>query len=48
VRSEVRRLKKMNPSQLEYGMLRSYLETVADLPWNNASEDCNDMKVAEV
>ena len=48
VRSELRRLKRMNPSQAEYGMLRTYLETVAELPWNKTTEDNNDIAVATV
>ena len=37
--SELKRLKKMNPAQAEYGVCRTYLETLAEIPWNAATED---------
>lgn len=36
---ELKRLKKMNPAQAEYGVCRTYLETLADIPWGKATED---------
>ena len=36
---ELSRLRKMNPAQAEYGVCRTYLETMADLPWSNGTED---------
>ena len=36
---ELKRLKKMNPAQAEYGVCRTYLETLADVPWQTATED---------
>lgn len=36
---ELKRLKKMNPAQAEYGVCRTYLETLAEVPWNAATED---------
>ena len=36
---EMKRLKKMNPAQAEYGVCRTYLETLAEVPWTAATED---------
>ncbi|KAI3905237.1 hypothetical protein MKX01_017483 [Papaver californicum] len=36
---ELRRLKKMQPQQPGYSSSRAYLELLADLPWQNASEE---------
>lgn len=36
---EMRRLKGMNSSQPEYGIIHNYLEFFADLPWNTQTED---------
>ena len=36
---ELKRLKKMNPAQAEYGVCRTYLETIAEIPWTAATED---------
>lgn len=36
---EINRLKKMNPAQAEYGVCRTYLETLAEVPWTAATED---------
>ena len=36
---ELKRLKKMNPAQAEYGVCRTYLETLAEVPWTAATED---------
>ena len=36
---ELARLKKMNPAQAEYGVCRTYLETIAEVPWSAATED---------
>ncbi|CAM9278173.1 unnamed protein product [Chrysoparadoxa australica] len=36
---DLRRLKGMQPSQPEYGVLRNYLEFVSDLPWGIMSEE---------
>ena len=36
---EMKRLKKMNPAQAEYGVCRTYLETLAEVPWSAATED---------
>ena len=36
---ELKRLKKMNPAQAEYGVCRTYIETLAEIPWSAATED---------
>ena len=35
VSRDIKRLRKLTPSAPESGVLRSYLEVVATLPWNN-------------
>ena len=36
---ELKRLKKMNPAQAEYGVCRTYLENLSEIPWTNVTED---------
>lgn len=36
---EIKRLRKMNPAQAEYNVARTYLETLADIPWSKKTED---------
>ena len=36
---ELKRLRKMTPAQVEYGVCRTYLETLAEIPWNSGTED---------
>lgn len=36
---ELKRLKKMNAAQAEYGVCRTYIETLAEVPWTAATED---------
>ncbi len=36
---EMKRLQKMNPAQAEYGVCRTYIETLAEVPWTAATED---------
>ncbi|GKZ34614.1 hypothetical protein AbraIFM66950_004928 [Aspergillus brasiliensis] len=36
---ELRRLRKMNPANAEYGVCRTYLENIADIPWTKMTED---------
>ncbi|KAL1955151.1 hypothetical protein VTO42DRAFT_8966 [Malbranchea cinnamomea] len=36
---ELKRLRKMNPANAEYGVCRTYLENLAELPWNKTTED---------
>jgi ATP-dependent Lon protease len=36
---EMKRLVKMNPQQAEYSVIRTYLETLAEIPWSAMTED---------
>ncbi|KAL5341582.1 Lon protease-like protein 2, peroxisomal [Aspergillus crustosus] len=36
---ELRRLRKMMPVNQEYGVVRTYLENLADIPWTKVTED---------
>jgi ATP-dependent Lon protease len=36
---ELKRLRKMNPAGAEYGVCRTYLETLAEIPWSASTED---------
>lgn len=36
---ELSRLRKMNPAQAEYGVCRTYLETISEVPWSKFTED---------
>ncbi|OJJ81302.1 putative LON domain serine protease [Aspergillus glaucus CBS 516.65] len=36
---EIKRLRKMNPANAEYGVCRSYLENLAEIPWSKFTED---------
>ncbi len=40
---EMRRLHQVPPASPEYSVILSYLETIADLPWNNLTEDQLDL-----
>ncbi len=44
---ELKRLERLQPMSPESGVLRTYLEWIADLPWSNQSEDNQDIKLAE-
>ncbi|CAA7406707.1 unnamed protein product [Spirodela intermedia] len=45
---ELRRLRKMQPQQPGYSSSRGYLELLADLPWQKASEECEfDLRAAK-
>lgn len=43
---ELKRLKRLHPSTAEWSVVRTYLETVAELPWSKSSEDVLDIKKA--
>ena len=43
---EINRLKRMNPQAAEYGVQRSYLELLLELPWGIYTEDKFDLKNA--
>ncbi|KAL9108462.1 MAG: hypothetical protein Q9227_006796 [Pyrenula ochraceoflavens] len=36
---ELKRLKKMNPANAEHNVIRTYLETLADIPWSKGTDD---------
>lgn len=36
---ELQRLKRMSPVQAEYGVCRTYLETLAEIPWTKTTDD---------
>ncbi|PNS18326.1 hypothetical protein CAC42_6143 [Sphaceloma murrayae] len=36
---ELKRLQKMNPAQAEYGVCRTYLENLSEIPWTHITED---------
>lgn len=36
---EIKRLKKMSPAQADYAVTRTYLETLAEVPWTQVTED---------
>ena len=36
---ELKRLKKMNPAQAEYGVCRTYIETLSEIPWTIGTDD---------
>jgi len=43
---ELRRLERMTEASAEYGMVRTYLDWLIELPWSKASEDMIDIKKA--
>lgn len=46
VNKELIRLSKMSPTSPESGVSRTYLDLIMDLPWEQLSEDNNDLKKA--
>lgn len=43
---EIKRFKSMPAASAESSMIRGYIETILDLPWNKASKDNKDIKKA--
>ena len=46
ISKQINQLLKVSNMSPEYSVLRNYVETVLDLPWNKYSEDCLDIKYA--
>lgn len=44
---QFKRLERMHPESSEYALLRTYLEWIGDLPWNERTKDRLDLKVAK-
>ncbi|NIV29686.1 MAG: endopeptidase La, partial [Anaerolineae bacterium] len=44
--AEMARLEVMSPASAEYGVIRTYLETLVDLPWSTESRDNIDLSEA--
>ncbi|OBZ89329.1 Lon protease 2, peroxisomal [Choanephora cucurbitarum] len=44
---ELKRLKKLQPASSEFAVTRTYLELMADLPWDRRTEDIIDIKQAK-
>jgi ATP-dependent Lon protease len=45
---ELNRLERLQPAMAEYGVIRSYLEWIASLPWGVSTEDNLDLEHARV
>lgn len=45
--SELAKLEKMNPYSSESGVVRNYLDWIAELPWHNETEPNNDLEKAK-
>ena len=43
---ELSRLEKLQPASAEYGVIRTYLEWIIELPWNKSTKDNLDLKNA--
>ena len=44
---EIARLRKLQPLSPEAGVLRGYVEWIADLPWSESSADSGDLELAQ-
>jgi ATP-dependent Lon protease len=44
---ELRRLSRLHPASPEYSVIVSYVETIAELPWNKVTEDNLDLERAQ-
>jgi len=47
LKKEIRRFKALSSNAAESSVLRTYLETMLELPWNRRSEDCTDLSHAK-
>jgi ATP-dependent Lon protease len=46
IKKEIKRFQGLPANAPESSIVRTYLETVVEMPWNRVSEDCNDLKKA--
>ena len=44
---ELSKLQRLNPMAMEYGIQKTYLDTIVDLPWNEYTEDDFDPRKAQ-
>lgn len=44
---EVNKMMKVSPSSQEYGLIKTYLDSVLEMPWNTYTEDAIDLEKAE-
>jgi len=44
---QLKRLERMHPDAAESGVIRSYIETLVELPWSKSTEDNLDIKAAK-
>lgn len=44
---EISHMQSVSGSSSEYNVVRSYIETLLSLPWNNVSEDTKDIRLAQ-
>lgn len=47
VKKEIKKFTRMMPTSAESGVIRNYVETIIDLPWNTSSKTSMDLKKAE-
>lgn len=47
IKKEIRRFKSLPPNSSESGVLRSYIETLLQMPWDHMSQDNQDFKKAK-
>ncbi|MCI8608552.1 MAG: endopeptidase La [Firmicutes bacterium] len=47
VKKEIKKFTRMSPTSAESGVIRNYVETILDLPWNKESKTNADIKKAE-
>ena len=47
IKKEISRFSGSLNSPAEYGVIRTYIETMLEMPWNQRAEDCEDMEYAK-